>query len=585
MVVAMTRSTLSSVSFAVLAALPLAACHADRHPVPAPRAATSGPAASGAAGAAASAKAASAPHRFDGIGPHHRAITTSAPEGQRWFDQGLAFTFAFNHDEAVRSFQALEALDPQCPMAPWGQALALGTHINNPILPPEREQQAYDAARRALALADRANPTERALIEALQHRYASPPAAERAPLDKAYSDAMAAVWAAHPDDPDVGTLYAESLMDLQPWDLWTETGAPKGNTVQILEILEAVQRLEPDHPGALHLYIHAVEAGPDPGRALAAADRLRPLMPASGHMLHMPSHIDVLLGRWAEAIDCNRRSIESDTAYRKIRPEQDFHHVYMAHNRQMLAFAAMMDGRSELAIETAADIPPNVPDSYARTSTAFIEPYLLIPYDTLVRFGRWDEVLAQPQPPDYLLIKTAMWRFARGCAFAAKGQVAEAQAEAERFQLAAAAVPEDRFMAINPARNVLAIAGHVLTAEIAYRQGDLDQAIGELREAIVIEDQLIYMEPPEWTQPVRHSLGAILLQAGRPAEAEAVYRADLAQWPGNGWSLYGLAESIKARGGSPEELAQAEGRYKDAWADADIHIGASCLCVAQPTPR
>jgi len=576
MVVAMTRSTLFH---AVLAGLALAACHSDR-----PAAPSSSAASTPSVGSAAT-PAATAPHHFDGIGPHHRAITTSSPDAQHWFDQGLAFAYAFNHDEAVRSFTAAAELDPQSPMAYWGAALVRGPHINNPLVPPERERAAHEAVQRALALRDRANPTERALIEALQHRYTEPPSADRGPLNQAYADAMSAVWAAHPDDADVGALYAESLMDLQPWDLWTDTGAPKGRTTEILAILEAVQRLEPDHPGALHFYIHAAEAGPDPGRALASADRLRRLMPASGHMLHMPSHIDVLLGHWQEAIESNERAIESDTAYRVVRPEQDFHHVYMAHNRQMLAFAAMMDGRKAMAIDSARQIPPGVPESYARTNTAFIEPYLLIPYDTLVRFGLWDEVLAEPAPPDYLLIKTAMWHFARGAAFAAKGQVAEADVEAGRLREAAAAVPAERLMSINPAERILSIAGHVLAGEIAYRKGDLDTAIAELNQAIAIEDKLLYMEPPEWTQPVRHSLGAILLEAGKVAEAEQAYRDDLAQWPNNGWSLYGLTQCIQRRGGSPEELAQAEARYRDAWADADVQIGASCLCVAKASAR
>ena len=578
MVGRMKRSPLSAVVLQVLVlALALAACRTHE----------SGPRTIAAKSSAARAGAppATAPHRFDGIGPHHRKITTSSADAQHWFDQGLAFAYAFNHDEAIRSFTAAAEADPQSPMAYWGAALVRGPHINNPLVPPEREQAAHEAVQRALALRERANPTERALIEALQHRYTDPPSADRAPLNQAYADAMAAVWAAHPDDADVGALYAESLMDLQPWDLWTETGAPKGRTTEILTILEAVQRIQPDHPGALHFYIHAVEAGPDPGRALAAADRLRRLMPASGHMLHMPSHIDVLLGRWQEAIESNERAIESDTAYRAVRPEQDFHHVYMAHNRQMLAFAAMMDGRKAMVLESARQIPPGVPESYARTSTAFIEPYLLIPYDVLVRFGLWDEILAEPQPPDYLQLKTAMWHFARGCAFAAKGQVAEADLEAARLREATAAVPADRYMAINPAERVLSIAGHVLAGEIAYRKGDLDTAIAELQQAVAIEDRLLYMEPPEWTQPVRHSLGAILLEAGRVAEAEQAYRDDLAQWPDNGWSLYGLTQCIERRGGSPEELAQAQRLYRDAWADGDIQIGASCLCVAKASAR
>ena len=524
---------------------------------------------------------ADAPHHFDGTGPHRRTITTGSKDAQAWFDQGLVFAYSFNHDEAVRSFTAAAEADPRAPMAWWGIALAHGPHINNPVVPPAREQAACDAVKQALALKAGASQVEAALIDALAKRYVSPPTPDRAARDAAYADAMRAVWKAYPKDADVGALCAEALMDLHPWDLWKHDGTAQPWTGEILGVLEAVQKLEPDHPGALHFYIHAVEAGPDPRRALAAANRLRVLVPASGHMLHMPSHIDVLLGQWQEAIDSNERAIESDLAYRKVRPHQDFHHVYMAHNNQMLAFAGMMDGRSQLAIESAREVAPGVPDDYARSQTATIEPYFAILYDALVRFGKWDEILAEPAPPDYLHVTNAFWRFARGAAFAAKGQVKEAEAEAGKLREIAAKIPPDRMLAINPAKNVLAIAGHVLDGEIAYRKGEVDKAVGQLKQAIALEDELVYMEPPEWPLPVRHTLGAILLDAGKIPEAEAAYREDLEQWPGNGWSLYGLAECAKRKGAAGDEAAKAAKAFNDAWADADVKITASCACITK----
>jgi len=534
---------------------------------------------SGTAGPAAATPAPTDYVRFEGIGPHTRAIHTSVPGAQRAFDQGLAFAYSFNHDEAIRSFTEVTRLDPQSPMGFWGVALASGPHINNPVVPPDRERGGFEAAQRALALQDRADATERALIAAVARRYANPPSPDRAALDKAYAEGMRAAWTAHPDDADVGALYAEALMDLHPWDLWSVDGQPREYTAEIVSLLEQVLRLEPRHPGALHFYIHAVEASTDPGRALAAADRLRTLVPVSGHMRHMPSHIDVLLGHWDEAIASNERAIESDTAYRAVRPQQEFHHVYMAHNNQMLTFAAMMSGRSALALEASSEIAPGVPEDYARRQTAAIEPFFAIRYDALVRFGRWDDILAEPAPPDYMLYLTAMWRFARGVALAAKGEVAGARAEASRLAEATAKLPPDRMVAVNPAARVLAIAGHVLAGETAYRAGDDDEAIAELREAAAIEDSLVYMEPPEWALPVRHSLGAILLDAGRAAEAEAVYREDLKQWPENVWSLHGLVECLRQREDAVTEAARTEERFREALAKADVPVASSCLCV------
>ncbi|MGQ0553252.1 MAG: tetratricopeptide repeat protein [Planctomycetota bacterium] len=551
---------------------------------------------------ATAAAAAEAAVRFEGLGGYGRPITTSSADAQTWFDQGLVFAWSFNHDEAIRSFYAAAEADPDAAMPWWGIALANGPHINNPLVPETREWLAVAAVQRAreLILARSRRPEtqsaaqaaraqlEAELVEALATRYASPPTPDRAARDQAYAEAMRRVWTAHPDDADIGALCAEALMDLHPWDLWANDGTPREWTGEILAVLDQVLRLEPEHPGGLHLLIHAVEAGPEPERALAAADRLRHLVPVSGHMLHMPSHIDVLLGRWQEAIDSNLRAIDADARYRAVRPRQEFHHVYMAHNLQMLAFAGMMDGRSALALDAARRIARGVPDDYARRETVAIEPFFSILYDTLVRFGRWDEMLAEPAPPEHLMLTTASWRFARGVSLAAKGQVAEAEAEAARFREAAAKLPPERYVSVNPAQRVLAIAGRVLDGEIAYRRGETDAAVAALHEAVAIEDQLVYMEPPEWALPVRHALGAILLEAGRLDEAEAVYRADLEQWPGNGWSLHGLASCLERKAGkdgaaetgpAAEAAAAARERFRAAWADADVSIGSSCLCV------
>ncbi len=515
---------------------------------------------------------------FDGLGNHHRTVTTSAPMAQEYFDQGLIWTFAFNHDEAIRAYQQAATLDPGCAMAWWGIALCNGPHINNPAMPPERSKAAWEALQKAVALEGNATPVERALIEALTKRHADPPPSDRKALDEAYAAAMREVWKKHPTDADVGTLFAESMMDLRPWDLWTKDGKPQPGTEEIVATLSAVLRVQPDHPGGLHLYIHATEASPHPEQAIATADRLRRLVPVSGHLVHMPTHIDVLTGQWAKASRSNERAIRADSAYRKISPKQDFYRFYMAHNHHMLTFASMMEGRSNAARHAAREMVSGVPEEYAKTNAALVDGLMAAPYEVLMRFGLWDEILREPAPPTYFPIATALWRFTRGVAFAAKGQVAKAERERVEFERARTAVPKDAMMAINPAERILQIAGYVLDGEIAYRKGDIDQAAASLREAIATEDDLKYMEPPEWIQPVRHTLGAILTSDGRYGEAEKVYREDLKEWPENGWSLYGLAQCLRSRGATAE-ADQVERRFRKAWSRADVTIGSSCLCV------
>jgi len=515
---------------------------------------------------------------FDGMGSHHRAVTTRSPITQRYFDQGLVWAYAFNHDEAIRSFGAAAKNDPQCAMAYWGIALCNGPHINFPIMLPERSQAAWDALQQAQARKALATPVERELIEALSKRYANPEPADRRGLDEAYAAAMEVVWKKYPNDPDVGSLYAESLMDLQPWDLWTKQGQPKGRTVEIVGVLEEVLRTSPNHPGANHLYIHAVEAGPTPEKGIASAERLRNMVPAAGHLMHMPSHIDVQVGEWAKASDQNVAAAAADRRYREISPRQGFYRVYMAHNDHFLAFSAMMEGRSATALEAARRMVAGVPEDYARKDSTLVDPYMMVVLDVLKRFGLWDDVLEEPDPPAYLPITTAYWHYARGVAFAAKGQLDAARREQAEFRAATAKIPPDAMMAINKAHQVLAIADKVLAAEIALRDGHADQAIALLREGVQFEDQLMYMEPPEWIQPARHTLGAVLLSEGRVGDAEVVYREDLAIWPENGWSLYGLASCLD-QAGKKSDAADVWTRFDKVWQRSDVKIGSSCACV------
>lgn len=515
---------------------------------------------------------------FDDIGPHERQITTESDEAQEYFNQALTWTYAFNHDEAIRSFTRAAELDPDCAMAWWGVALCNGPHINNPVVPDERSAAAWEALQKALDRIDNTSPVERALIEALAKRYSNPWPEDRTLLDRAYSRAMSEVWAAYPDDADVGTLYAESLMDLQPWNLYTQQGQPREGTDKIVAILERVMEMDPDNPGANHLYIHAVEPSHNPERALAAANRLRDLVPASGHLLHMPSHIDVRVGQWKEAIIQNEKAMESDTDYRSLAPPQEFQHLYMSHNSHMLAFAAMMEGREREAIEAARSIWEDVPEDKLRSGSAYLDPMMSAVYDVQKRFGRWDDLLAEPPPPEFLPVSNALYRCSRAIAFAAKKEFEKAELEHEAFQYAVEQLPEGHVMAINSAHTVLKIAGHMIAGEIALHKGDLERAAEELRHGVVIEDSLLYMEPPEWIQPSRHTLGAILLASDKFEEAEKTYREDLAKWPANGWSLYGLSRALQGQG-KAEEAASVLARFEEAWERADAPTETSCMCI------
>jgi tetratricopeptide (TPR) repeat protein len=512
--------------------------------------------------------------RFDGLGAHGRSITTPVPEAQAWFDQGLAFLFAFNHDEAIRSFERAAAADPACAMAHWGVALANGPHINFPFVDEAHAKAAGAALQKARAGA--ASEVERSLIEALGRRYADPQPADRSGLDKAYADAMRAVWKARPKDADIGALFAEALMDLRPWDLWTSDGKPQPGTGEILQVLEATMDVDPRHPLALHLYIHAVEASPEPGKADGAADGLRELAPGLGHLTHMPSHIDVRRGRWEEAIAANRKAIAADGAYVKRAHPPNFYRVYMAHNRHMLAFASMMTGQSRQAADALRAMIEAMPEAWRQENAAIVDGFLASPYEVHLRFGRWQAMLAEPEPAEIFPLSRALRRFARAAALAAQGKAADARAEQKGFLEARAKVPKDAAFGNNAAADLLAVAEAQLEGEILLREGKTDLALASLREGVKREDGLRYDEPPDWIQPVRHSLGAALLKAGKVAEAEAVYLDDLKRWPENGWSLFGLAKSLKAQGKPAEEV---EKRFAAAWSKADLALTSSCLCL------
>jgi tetratricopeptide (TPR) repeat protein len=517
---------------------------------------------------------------FEGLGSYSRPVTTKSPEARRYFNQGLAFVHGFNHGAAIRSFQEAARLDPKCAMAHWGVALANGPHINYPMVPPPAAELAWKELQLARKRASKASPVERALIEAQEKRYANPPPRDRSPLDVAYADAMREVWKKYPTDPDVGAFFAEAMMDLRPWDQWTPEGQPNPGTEEILATLDAVLKLNPKHPFANHLYIHAVEASPHPERADAAADRLRDLQPGLAHNVHMPSHIDIRRGRWQQAIDTNVKAVEADARYRKIvGPPTGFLPVYAAHDHHMLAYGALMTGQREVAMKHARAMVAELPADWVKAYAATADGFVAVPLEVLVRFGRWDEILAEPDNyPEGLFFTLAFHHAARAIALAAKGDAANARKEQTIFLERAKLVPQGTPVGNNSAGDVLALATRMLEGEILLAEKRMEEALSELHLAVEQEDELKYDEPPAWMIPVRHSLGAAQMKAKKFAEAEKVYRADLARLPDNGWSLFGLSDSLRAQKKNDDEAAATDAKFQKIWAKADVKITSSCLC-------
>ena len=519
---------------------------------------------------------------FDGVGNRSRKIETKSATAQRYFDQGLMFMFAFNHAEAVRAFRQAADLDPECAMAYWGIALASGMNYNDPSFTPEKAKATSAALAKAREKAAAETAANRALIDALAERYPEAAPSERADAEKAYSRAMKAAWEKFSEDADVGALYAESLMNLRPWDLWTGDGKPQPETPEILRALEAAMKLEPAHPLANHLYIHALEASPEPGKADAAADALRSKHAALGHLLHMPSHIDIRRGRWQEAVEANRLAILADSNYQKAVPEQGFYRMYMSHNYHMLTFAAMMQGESGLALKTIRGMIAAVPKEWlaVKENAAIVDGFAAMPLEVLKRFGRWEEILKEPEPPELFPIARALRHYNHGIALAAKGEIKMAHAAQTTFRAAVAKIPAEARFGNNKAADLLAVADQVLEGEILFREGDAKGASAALEKAVAREDQLRYSEPPDWFVPARHSLGAILLRNQQAGAAEKVYREDLRRWPDNGWSLHGLARTLDVLGKKAEAASVSE-RFKEVWKRADVKIESSCFCVEE----
>jgi tetratricopeptide (TPR) repeat protein len=520
---------------------------------------------------------------FDGLGPYSRPVTTASATARRYFNQGLGFYHGFNHGAAIRAFQEAAKADPKCAMAHWGIALANGPHINFPLVPPPAAEAAWKELQLAQQNAEKASPVEKALIDALGHRYANPQPEDRKPLDEAYATAMREVWKQFPDDQDVGALFAESMMDLRPWDQWTLDGQPNPGTEEILATLDAVLTLNQNHPFANHLYIHAVEASRNPERADAAADRLRNLQPGLAHNVHMPSHIDIRRGRWQQAIETNEKAIVADKRYRKIvGPPTGLLPVYAAHNRHMLAYGALMTGQRELAMKNVRAMVTELPAKFVKESAAFADGFFAVPLEVLVRFGRWDEILKESDKyPNGMPFVRAFHHAARATAYAAKGDTPNARKEQTLFVEGAKLVPAETQLGNNSAAAVISLATHMLEGEILVAEKNVDAGIAELQTAVKEEDALKYDEPPAWMIPIRHSLGAVLMKAGRFADAEQVYRADLAKLPENGWSLYGLADSLRQQKKSEEEAAAVNTKFTKTWAKADTKIATSCLCQAK----
>ncbi len=520
------------------------------------------------------------PQLFEGMGPHRRKITTESSEAQRYFDQGLTWMFGFNHDEAIRSFSRAAELDDKCAMAWWGIALCEGPNYNDEVMTDERNEAAWNALQEAQARIENTTPLERALIEALATRYAKPWPEDRTALNQAYADAMAKVWEKYPDDADVGMLYAEALMDLKPWQLYSLDQKPAEGTDTIVATLERVMELEPYHPGANHLYIHAVEPSANPYKALPAAHRLSDLVPASGHLLHMPSHIYVKTGFWDEAIVQNQKAMRSDEKYRSLSANHAMQHTYMVHNAHMLAFTSMMTGREKQAMAAARAMRENVPDEVLEAVGPIIDLWMCSPYDVQKRFGRWDAILAEEPPPEYLPITTAIWRAHRAIAFAAKKDFESAAKEQAAFRAAKAAIPEEHMAFGDAAHTILEVSEYFVAAEIALQQGDWKTAAKLLEQGAEVEDRLNYGEPPQWLQPIRHTLGAVYMSDERYADAERVFREDLAKWPRNGWSLYGLSRALQMQG-KTAEAGEYRQLFRGVWAQADEPLGTSCKCIPE----
>ena len=510
-----------------------------------------------------------------GMGDVRHPVSTSNAEAQRFFNQGLALVYGFNHEEAVKSFKRAAELDPQLAMAHWGVALALGPNINSPV-DAEREKAAYEAIQRARALASKASESDRAYIEALSKRYSNDPKADLKKLDVDYKNAMSELARRYPDDLDAVTLYAESMMDLNPWHYWSKDGKPGAGTEEIVSVLESVLRRNPDHIGANHYYIHAVEASLHPEWALPSAQKLKTLAPAAGHLVHMPAHIDIRSGNYEAAARSNAYAAEADRELFKAAGQQGMYPMmYYSHNLHFLAVVHSMQGRYEDSKKAADQLYAHL-TGYLQATTPMLDAMLpmidsFTPTPTLimVRFKRWDDLLKAPAPDQRLVVSNALWRFGRGLAFASTGKLDSAEKERADLANSVKAIPGDRPYGLNSVATVFSIAQDVLSAKIAAAKNDKRGAIEFLKKAVEAEDKLNYSEPEDWYIPVRESLGSALMQNGDFAGAEKVFRAELSKHTRNGRALFGLMESLKAQG-KKEAASHIQMEFEAAWKNAQV---------------
>jgi tetratricopeptide (TPR) repeat protein len=537
------------------------------------------------------------------LGSHGRRISTSSADAQAWFDRGLVWSYGFNHEEAVRCFQRAAEADPACAMAHWGLAYAMGPNYNKDWIAFEPDElaamvtAARAAVERARSLSAAATPVEQALVEALAARFpeATPPD-ECSLWSDAYATAMRGVYAQFGDDPDVASLFAEALIGRTPWQLWDlQSGQPAqgADTLEAIAVLERGLASSPEpHPGLLHMYVHTMEMSPYPERAMPAADQLRDLVPDAGHLRHMPTHIDVLCGRYRDVVTWNERAIEADRKFLEREGALNFYTLYRCHDYHFKIYGALFLGQMEAALEAADELAATLSEELLRIEVPpmadWAEGFLPMRLHVLVRFGRWREIIDEPLPADAELYctTTAMLHYAKGVSHAALGEVAEAREHRRLFREAVARVPESRYLFNNTCLDILAVAAEMLDGEIAYREGDFEQAFAHLRRSVELDDALPYDEPWGWMQPARHALGALLLEQGRTEDAEAVYRADLGlddtlsrpcRHPENVWSLHGYHECLSLLGKDDEASAVKE-RLDVALAEASVRIEASCFC-------
>ncbi|MBX2913674.1 MAG: hypothetical protein KF856_00245 [Cyclobacteriaceae bacterium] len=507
---------------------------------------------------------------MENLGKYGMKITTSSERAQLFFNQGLNLYYGFNHLEAYRSFKEVARLDTACAMAYWGQALSLGPNINLPMNPSDTET-VFKALQKAIALQGKSSLKEQALIDALRKRYTAEALKDRKPLDEAYAIAMEQAAKNFPEDAEVNTLYAEALMDLHPWDFW-KNGNPQPWTLQPIEILNKVISSVPNHPGANHLNIHILEASPEPEKAANSADKLLNLVPGSGHLVHMPSHIYIRLGRYVDGVEANERAVKTDEEYiAQCKVQGVYPLFYYPHNYHFLLACAQLAGMSEQSKLAAEELRKTVPvEMLNEPDFVTLQHWYSMPWYNMVRFGKWSEILQVKKPTDSLKYVKAVWHYARGMALVRMNRRIEAQQElSDLSKLVADPFMENTISGFNSFKNVLSIGEHVLAAEIEAMKKNFDEAMRILNKAINIEDDLLYQEPPDWYHPTRQIAGAVLLKAKKPALAEKYFREDLNLYQKNGWSLYGLYQSLEAQGKKQEAL-NVKQEFAKAFSKSDI---------------